>query len=355
MKRIALHIVFWLAYLTEDVTFIYLWDKDMLTRHSISPGHQLMMATFNSLTSLISKLLFTYYVLYYNLPNLLNKKTERKKYITLLSLALMSATCLYRAISVFVQGPVIYNGLVNFGPYFSGRRVLQTLMDICFASGAAIVIKQFRLQLAGKEMEKNLIRDKLETELKFLRNQTNPHFLFNTLNNIYALARKKSDEPADVVMKLSKLLRFMLYETKNEQIRISDEIKILDDYIELEKLRYNDRLTISFLREIDNENEQIAPLLLIPFVENAFKHGASESRFESFINLEMNLQDGVLEFYIENTKEQNGKKQNDENIGLTNVRRQLELLYKEHEVSIKCEDAVFKVFLKVNLRRYANL
>ena len=156
-------------------------------------------------------------------------------------------------------------------------------------------------------------------------------------------------------MKLSKLLRFMLYETKNEQIRISDEIKVLDDYIELEKLRYNDRLTISFLREIDNENEQIAPLLLIPFVENAFKHGASESRFESFINLEMSLHDGMLEFHIENTKEQNGKKSNDENIGLTNVRRQLELLYKEYEVSIKSEDTLFKVFLKINLRQYANL
>src|ERR1700744_770675 len=168
-------------------------------------------------------------------------------------------------------------------------------------------------------------------------------FTFFTQNSrhIYALARKKSDETADVVMKLSKLLRFMLYETKHEQIRISDEIKILDDYIELEKLRYNDRLTLSFIREIDNEGEPIAPLLLLPFVENAFKHGASESRFESFINLEMVLKDGVLEFNMENSKEENGKKVIDENIGLTSVRRQLELLYREHEVSIKCEDTMF--------------
>ncbi len=355
LKRISLHIAFWLAYITQDVALIYLWNKDMLTGLSISPGHQLMMTILNSLTSLISKLLFVYYALYYNLPRLLNSKRDRKKYIAQLLLALIMTTFLYRAIAEFFQTPVIYKGLVNFGPYFSSRLFLQFLMDISAASGAAIVIKQFRLQLAGKEKEKNLIRDKLETELKFLRNQTNPHFLFNTLNNIYALARKKSDETADVVMKLSKLLRFMLYETKNEQIRISDELKILDDYIELEKLRYNDRLTISFIRQIDNENEQIAPLLLIPFVENAFKHGASESRFESFINLEMTLQNGVLEFSIENTKEQNGKKPNGENIGLTSVRRQLELLYKEHEVSIICEDAVFKVFLTVNLRKYANL
>ena len=353
LKRISLHIGFWLAYMVQDVTLIYLWDKSMLTRFSIS--HQLLLAILNSITSLIPKLIFTYYVLYYNFPKLLNNKRERKKYVALLLLMLIITTFLYRAISAFFQTPVLYNRVINFGPFLGARWFLQSLLDIAFASGATIIVKQFQLQLAAKENEKNLIRDKLETELKFLRNQTNPHFLFNTLNNIYALARKKSDETADVVMKLSKLLRFMLYETKKEQIPISDEIRILDDYIELEKIRYNDRLTISFIREIDNENEPIAPLLLIPFVENAFKHGASESRFESFINLEMNLNNGILEFSIENTKEQNGKKVNDENIGLSNVRRQLELLYKEHEVSIQCEDAIFRVLLKINLRRYANL
>jgi two-component system, LytTR family, sensor kinase len=353
LKRISLHIAFWLAYITEDVTLIYLWDENL--HKGISTSHQLMFAILNSLSSLIPKLLFVYYVLYYNLPKLLNSKKQREKYIVQLLLALIMTTILYRVIAVFFQSPVIYKDSVNFGPFFSVRWFLQMLVDIGAASGAAIMIKQIRLQLAGKEKEKNLIKDKLETELKFLRNQTNPHFLFNTLNNIYALARKKSDETADVVMKLSKLLRFMLYETKKEQIRISDEIKILDDYIELEKLRYNDRLTISFIREIDNENEQIAPLLLIPFVENAFKHGASESRFESYINLDMNLTNGILEFNIENTKEQIGKTNNDENIGLTNVGRQLELLYKEHEISITSEATIFKVFLRINLRQYANL
>jgi CRISPR/Cas system CSM-associated protein Csm2 small subunit len=339
--------------MVEDITNIHLWDKDLLV--GLSTAYQLFLDGLNSLTSLIPKMLFAYYVLYYNLPKLLNNKKERKKYVALLLLTLVISTCLYRTISVFFQSPVIYNGVVKFGTIFSPGWFLQSMMDIGFVSGAAIMIKQFRLQLADKEREKNLVRDKLETELKFLRNQTNPHFLFNTLNNIYALARKRSDETADVVMKLSKLLRFMLYETKNEQIRISDEIKVLDDYIELEKLRYNDRLTISFIREIDDDNERIAPLLLIPFLENAFKHGASESRFESYINLEMTLRDGSLEFCIENSNEQNGKKLNDEKIGLTNVRRQLELLYKEHELFINCEDTIFKVFLKINLRQYANL
>lgn len=352
-KRVLLHVAFWLAYMVEDVALVYLWDKAIPS--ALSDRHQLALAILNSLASMVPRLLFVYYVLYYNLPKLLAEKGGRKKYIVQLVLAFIAAVFFYRAVGVYFISPVIYGqGFTRFAAYFSGRFFLQMGMDIGFAAGVAIMIKLIRLQLAAKEREQELVRDKLETELKFLRNQTNPHFLFNTLNNIYALARKKSDETADVVLRLSKLLRFMLYETKSSRIRISDELKILDDYIALENLRYNDRLTLSFVREIDDENEPIAPLLLIPFVENAFKHGASESRFESFINLEMGLQNGILEFSVENSKEENGKL-NDEKIGLTNVRRQLELLYREHEVSIKCEANVYKVFVKINLRRYANL
>jgi two-component system LytT family sensor kinase len=156
-------------------------------------------------------------------------------------------------------------------------------------------------------------------------------------------------------MKLSKLLRFMLYESKNKLIKISDELKILDDYIELEQIRYNGRLTLSFLKEIDNDGEHIAPLLLIPLVENAFKHGAGESRFESYIHLEMKLQNRILKFYLENTKECQTKNKVSENIGLSNVRRQLELMYKDHEVLVENEDSIFKVSLTINLESYANI
>jgi two-component system, LytTR family, sensor kinase len=353
LKRIYLHIGFWLVYLLQDVTFIYLWDKEVLP--GVPVGHQLFFAIANCSVSLIPKMFFAYYLIYNNLPKLLNSRNERHKNIIYLIAVLIATVFLYRALYVFFIYPAIYKGFLPVPPFFKPVNFFSLLMDLGFASGAAVFIKQIRLQLTNKEREKNLIKDKLETELKFLRNQTNPHFLFNTLNNIYALAIKKSDDTADVVMKLSKLLRFMLYESKNMQIRMSEEIKVLDDFIELEKIRYNERLTISFLREIDNENEQIAPLLLIPFVENAFKHGASESRFESLIHLDMKLQNGVLEFYIENTKELSDKKPNNENIGLANVRRQLELLYKEHEVTIQNEPTIFKVFLQINLNSYANI
>ena len=195
---------------------------------------------------------------------------------------------------------------------------------------------------------------KLEAELKFLRHQTNPHFLFNTLNNIYALARKRSEHTAEVVMRLSKLLRFILYESKSDLITVADELKILDDYIALEKMRY-ERLTIHFQRDIDENTQQIAPLLLLPFVENAFKHGASESRFDSFIRISVQLQKGQLIFNIENTKEGQTSQEIRDNIGLCNVRRQLELMYKEYDLQLQNEPHIFSVRLYINLTSYAQV
>lgn len=116
----------------------------------------------------------------------------------------------------------------------------------------------------------------------------------NTLNNIYALARKKSEDTAEVVMKLSELLRFILYESNGRLIALTDEIKVLEDYLELEMIRYNDRLSVSFTKEMDTGSYQITPLLLLPLVENAFKHGISETRFESFIHIDVKAKEGIL-------------------------------------------------------------
>lgn len=237
-----------------------------------SGGNAISTANENCCVLLLPKLFFTYFMLYVALPKIGKDGIEIRKGVFYSTLALLAALFIYRALLIYFVNPLIYKWTVNFPPYFDLFGFLVALMDIGFVSGVAIAIKQIRLQLIGKEKEKNLIREKLEAELKFLRSQTHPHFLFNTLNNIYALARKKSDETPEVVMKLSKLLRFMLYETAKRSIKIGDEIKMLDDYIELEKIRYSGGLTINFLREIDNETEQISPLLLLPFVENAFKH-----------------------------------------------------------------------------------
>jgi LytS/YehU family sensor histidine kinase len=286
----------------------------------------------------------------------MGKENVRVKKLVFYSLSvLLCCLLLYRALVIYFTDTFIYHWAGNLPVYFDGVGFLVALMDIGFASGAAIVIKQVRLQLKAKEKERNLVNEKLETELKFLRSQTNPHFLFNTLNSIYALARKRSVETPEAVMKLSKLLRFMLYETKKSSINIGDEIKMLEDYIELEKLRYNGKLDLRFCRDIDNENEQISPLLLMPFVENAFKHGAGENRFQTFIAIDMKLNNGILYFNIENTSETKDKSVADENIGLSSVRRQLELMYSDYDLKTQNNDSVFKVSLRINFKSRAKI
>jgi LytS/YehU family sensor histidine kinase len=130
---------------------------------------------------------------------------------------------------------------------------------------------------------------------------------------------------------------------------------MIEDYLELEKIRYNERLTITFDKEIDDPSQLIAPLLLLPFIENAFKHGASETRFDSYVHIRVILQGGILNFHIENSKEENGETVIRDNIGLSNVRRQLELMYVEHLLVADNQKDRFVVHLTINLNNDASL
>jgi two-component system LytT family sensor kinase len=175
--------------------------------------------------------------------------------------------------------------------------------------------------------------EKQAAELNYLKSQTNPHFLFNTLNNIYALAKDKSDLAPESVLRLSKILRFMLYETTGDYIAIEQEIKIIDDYIELEKLRYDESLRINFNHDIEDMKQALPPLLLMPLVENAFKHGVSETRDQPFIDLHLAVSKRQLVFIVRNSVGDHAPQEPvKEHIGLGNLRRQLELLYKDHNL-----------------------
>jgi two-component system LytT family sensor kinase len=200
-----------------------------------------------------------------------------------------------------------------------------------------------------KQATQKLLFEKQAAELNYLKSQTNPHFLFNTLNNIYSLARDKSDLAPESIMRLSKILRFMLYETSGQYIAIEQEIKIISDYIELEKLRYDDSLRIDFRYDIEDKKQALPPLLLIPLVENAFKHGVSETRQQPFVDILLLVNQRQLNFVVKNSTETLPGENIKENIGLSNLRRQLELLYKDYDLSVQQSDAVFTASLKINL------
>ena len=208
------------------------------------------------------------------------------------------------------------------------------------------IYNHVRLRRAAQQLR----IEKQEAELNYLKSQTNPHFLFNTLNNIYSLARDKSDQTPESVLRLSKILRFMLYETGGEYIAIEQELKIIDDYIALEKLRYDESLHINFNYDIEDMKQAIPPLLLIPLVENAFKHGASETRAQPFVDIHLSVKNRQLAFFVKNSAEglaQDEKVQ--ENIGLSNLRRQLELLFTDYDLSVEQNDSVFSATLRINL------
>ena len=209
------------------------------------------------------------------------------------------------------------------------------------------IIKLIYDNIKLKQATQQLQIEKQQAELNYLKSQTNPHFLFNTLNNIYSLARDKSDLAPESILRLSKILRFMLYETTGEFIAIEQELKIISDYIALEQLRYDESLRISFNHDIEDMRQAIPPLLLVPLVENAFKHGVSETRNEPFIDIHLSVNKRQLTFVVKNSSDSSDSTK--ENIGLSNLRRQLELLYKDYDLSVQQTGSLFTATLKINL------
>ncbi len=216
------------------------------------------------------------------------------------------------------------------------------------------IIRHIYNYIKLKQATKNLLIEKQQAELNYLKSQTNPHFLFNTLNNIYSLARDKSDLAPESILRLSKILRFMLYETSGAYIAIEQELKIINDYIALEKLRYDDSLHVNFNYDIEDMKQALPPLLLIPLVENAFKHGVSETRNQPFVDIHLSVKGKQLLFQVRNSVEASAEEKNSkENIGLANLRRQLELLYKDFDLSVQKGEAAFTAILKINLSSHA--
>lgn len=350
--RLRLHIIFWIAYILFESYLEFAWISSSYA--SVPPFDRWLMALYGEATLCIVKIPLSYFIVYL-LNNLSVKIKNALVSLSISVIAFAVAIIIYRLLVIYLVLPYMYHEKTGAQFLFTLDRITSSFLDLVFIVGVVVAVKQYRLSQAAKENEKQLVKDKLESELKFLRTQMNPHFLFNTLNNIYALARKRSEDTADVVMRLSKLLRFMLYESGSSTITIAEELRVLNDYLELEKIRYSDRLTILFTKSVDNEAQPIAPLILLPFVDNAFKHGASESRFDSFVHINVQLKQGQLVFTVENSKDENGTTEIRENIGLKNVRRQLELMYPEHTLAVENDKNNFKILLTINLLNHATI
>ncbi|RFS17768.1 sensor histidine kinase [Emticicia sp. C21] len=241
----------------------------------------------------------------------------------------------------------IFTPLEEFNSLSEGTSELfgLSLFSVIFFGIISHTYNHFQLRRIAQQLR----IEKQEAELNYLKSQTNPHFLFNTLNNIYSLARDKSDLAPESILRLSKILRFMLYETSGAYIAIEQELKIINDYIALEQLRYDETLNVSFNYDIEDMKQAVPPLLLMPLVENAFKHGVSETRSQPFVDIHLSVRNRELVFHVKNSSEISDEGKVKENIGLSNLRRQLELLYTDYKLSVQQGDSVFTSILKINL------
>jgi LytS/YehU family sensor histidine kinase len=193
-----------------------------------------------------------------------------------------------------------------------------------------------------------LENQRLSAELSFLKSQVNPHFLFNTLNNIYALSVNNDPVAAESILKLSQLLRYLLQEAQNETVSINKEIEHLRQYIDLQKLRLTKKVTVNFEMAFDSSGLSIAPLLLLPFVENAFKYGVS-AHDASKIDIKLSFKSSVFEFIVNNTLNSGASVDIESTgIGVENVRKRLELSYPGNfELNIKSNTVSHSVYLKI--------
>ncbi|HKG69356.1 MAG TPA: histidine kinase, partial [Segetibacter sp.] len=209
----------------------------------------------------------------------------------------------------------------------------------------------FRDRLRSERRAKEKETENLKTELAFLRSQVSPHFMFNVLNNMVSLARKKSEQLEPSLIKLSSLLRYMLYETDEEKVLLEREVEYLQSYIDLQKQRFGSKVKVNLCIDEFDKSYLIEPMLLIPFVENAFKHGTGLLP-NAEINIELKAKNNLLQFMISNYYDSSTQEIKDKTsgIGLQNVRRRLNLLYgNEHTLLITNKENRFSVSLQLNL------
>lgn len=314
---------------------------------------------------LIGYITFTYAVIYYILPRYISNK---KKWIATTGLLLLLFIA-FLVIDYFItylthiesNAGKIKRGVPISMP--SAARIMTGMTGsftfyLATLVGLAVTIKLLKQWWLKQKETEQLSKEKVSAELQLLKAQIHPHFLFNSLNNIYSFALDSSAKAPEMIQKLSGLLHYMLYDCKQPLVTLEKELKMIQDYISLEKIRYGDRLDLEVtVNEISPPREitsnLIAPLLLIPFVENSFKHGTSKMAEHPKVNLTITIKDNILFFKLINRKPITFTEtclNTNRGLGLKNVRKRLALIYPErHELQVLEDPSEYSVWLKIIL------
>jgi two-component system LytT family sensor kinase len=332
---VSMHVLAWLLWFSLPVLF----------RRDPEPGQKVNWNPIFNVPNIVSNICWIS-IFYLNanllIPQLMNKRKTWEYVLTLLGILAVVLCGLHL---VFHMNKHDHEFTFRKLPYF-------LIFPFLFIWAMSTVYRVVSDKIKTDQMIKEKENENLKTELSFLRSQVSPHFLFNVLNNMVAMARLKSDKLEPSIIKLSGLMRYMLYESDEQKVPLSREIEYVTSYIDLQRLRFGKDMMICV--EIDSKGDYhlIEPMLLIPFIENAFKHGTGMIQ-KPEIHIQLNMDGDMLNFKVKNkfNDESNDVKDRTSGIGLVNVRRRLNLLYrKEYSLTIGKEDGWHTVSLQLKLQ-----
>ncbi|MCK8523109.1 histidine kinase [Aquimarina sp. D1M17] len=339
IKQITYHVLFWII-VTASFT---------ISEWGYMPSFR--DALIYELLLLPSRLIAVYVNWFILIPMFLYRN-KLLPYFAILILVLLILAIAHRYF-------VLYWGFPTYFPqWMEGQKIeplhfaklLQALLIIISPVAYTTGFKLFMDWYKQRRQTEVLIQEKTNAELKFLRSQTNPHFLFNTLNSIYGLALAKSEKTPNLILKLSDILSYTLYESNTQKVLLSKELKLIENIIALEKERYEKRVKIDYVVEGEVDGIQIPPLILVPFIENAFKHGLKNEVKKGWIKVHITVTKEHLMFTAENSISKQEEESNGGGLGLQNICRRLDLLYGDDKKLLidKTEEA-FIVNLKIKL------
>ena len=359
--RFRRHLLFWVIWgIYLAVTYLIPtnwipgWDfnKPMTHVDKYGTGLFLLRIILTTVIMVLLHMCLVYGILYYILPRYLSKNKNRVVTTVLLVLLVCVIAVIY-----------YFNFILSF--YLDTRmEYFKTMPDMAFTIpvwarnilfnfptviGFAVAIKLLKNWYTKQKETEQVVQEKFKAELQVLKAQVHPHFLFNTLNNIYSFILRDSPTAPEMIKKLSALLRYLIYECNQPLVKLEKELKMIADYISLEKIRYGDDLNISLQVQGNPGNKMVFPLLFIPFVENSFKHGASRMLTHPWVNIDIAIEENVLHFKLSNSKPGWDKENSLANgIGLDNVKKRLNLVYPGlHSLNISETDLSFNVSLKI--------
>ncbi|HEV7348198.1 sensor histidine kinase [Telluribacter sp.] len=343
------HGLFWLSWL---LFFTYIYAQKFV---SIGPEVAYVSSFWEALIYMPIHIGMGYALIYWIIPHYLLRSRYLMAVLLMVVSILLAALVSHFFTAWFVEPLRVSMGLPNpmsnmFYGLMAGLRGTNT------TTGFTGTIKLLKFWYQKKIENETLKREKLNAELTMLKGQLHPHFLFNTLNNLYGHIVSGSGQSGDIVLKLSGLLRYMLYECSGTQVPLSKEVLMLESYVELEKLRYGQRLDVSFTVTGVQDTHRVAPLVLLPFVENAFKHGTSQLLDQAWISISASVTGNELAFKVINPVWTESTRPADSGIGLANVQKRLELLYPNRfTLKITEGEDTFVVFLKIALDEAAEV